>query len=160
MTDHFAVTYRWDMALKGDYEPSQWDWVREQVEKYESSGGREATTFFDTGLPVVIVTARGRKTGKVRKFGVMRVEHDGRYAMVASKGGDPKNPGWYYNLKQHPDEVTIQDGPEPFDVTVSEVEGKEREQWWKWAVAAYPAYGEYQANTSRQIPVFVATRKS
>jgi F420H(2)-dependent quinone reductase len=148
------------MTLEGDYVPSEWDWVREQVERYESSGGREGTTLLDTGLPVVVVTTRGHKTGKIRKSPVMRVEHDGQYAIVASKGGDPHNPGWYHNIKSNPDEVRLQDGTDVFDVTVKEVEGDERDQWWQRSVAAYPPYREYQANTSRRIPVFVATRKS
>jgi deazaflavin-dependent oxidoreductase (nitroreductase family) len=114
------------VTFGGDYEPSQWDWVRNQVDLYERSGGTEGTTLFDTGLPVIIVTMRGNRTRKVRKAPVMRVEHDGQYAIVASKGGDPKNPDWYYNLTAHPDEVRIQDGPEIFDVTVREVEGEER----------------------------------
>lgn len=148
------------MALEGEYAPSGWDWVRNQVETYESSGGREGTTFLDTGLAVVIVTMRGARSGKIRKSPVMRVEHDGQYAMVASKGGDPNHPGWYHNLKAHPEEVRIQDGPDAFDVTVREAEGEERRQWWDRAVAAYPPYEEYQAATKRLIPVLVATRKA
>lgn len=148
------------MPIEGQYEPSQWDWVREQVEKYEGSGGEEGTTLFDTGMPVVILTMRGQTSGKVRKAPVMRVEHDGRYAIVASKGGDPKNPGWYYNLKAGPAEVRLQDGPEVFDVMVRELDGDEREEWWQLAVAAYPPYAEYQANTERQIPVLLATPRS
>jgi deazaflavin-dependent oxidoreductase (nitroreductase family) len=142
-----------------DYLPSEWDWVREQVERYERSGGTEATTFFDTGLPVVIVTMRGRQTGKVRKAPVMRVEHNGEYAIVASKGGDPAHPGWYWNLRADPDNVELQDGPERFAVAVREVEGEERQRWWDRAVAAYPPYAEYQAATERRIPVLVATRR-
>src|SRR6266576_4522627 len=103
------------MPLQGDYEASPWDWVRDQVEAYERSGGREANTLRDTGLPVVIVTMRGNKSGKVRKIALMRVEHEGEYALVASMGGAPKNPVWYYNLKADPEAVMIQDGPEPFD---------------------------------------------
>jgi len=141
-----------------DYLPSQWDWVRDQVETYESSGGREGTTLFDTGLPVVILTMRGHRSGKIRKAPVMRVEHDGEYAVVASKGGDPLDPGWYFNLKADPDHVRLQDGPDVFDVAVRELDGDERELWWQRAVAAYPPYAEYQANTKRLIPVFVATR--
>lgn len=147
------------MALEGDYEPSSWDWVRDQVERYERSGGTEATTFLDTGLPVVIVTMRGARSGKTRKAPVMRVEHAGRYAIIASKGGDPKHPGWYYNLRADPEAVRIQDGAEVFDVTVREVEGAERAEWWERAVEAYPPYAEYQRNTARRIPVFVAIPK-
>ncbi len=141
------------------YEPSAWEWVRDQVAEYESSGGRRANTLPGTELPVVIVTTRGNKTGKVRKMALMRVEHEGRYALVASMGGAPKHPVWYFNLKAHPDQVTIQDGPEPFEVEVREVEGEERARWWERAVAAYPPYAEYQERTSRRIPVLVATPK-
>lgn len=148
------------MTHEGEYLPSQWDWVRDQVAIYESSGGREGTTLLDSSLPVVVITMRGVRSGKIRKAPVMRVEHEGEYAIVASKGGDPKNPGWYHNLKTNPDEVLIQDGPDVFHVTVREVEGEERKRWWERAVAAYPPYEEYQANTDRRIPVLVATRKS
>src|SRR6188472_2554405 len=126
------------MPLEGEYEPSSWDWVREQVEKYEASDGRRANTLRDTGLPVVIVTTRGNKSGKIRKFPLMRVEHEGEYALVASMGGAPKHPQWYFNLKADPTAVAIQDGPEPFDADVREVEGEERAVWWERAVAAYP----------------------
>jgi deazaflavin-dependent oxidoreductase (nitroreductase family) len=153
-------TYPRTMLLDGDYEPSTWDWVRDQVEAYERSGGHEGSTFLDTGLPVIIVTMKGHRSGKIRKAPVMRVEHDGQYALVASKGGDPKHPSWYFNLKAEPNEVRIQDGPEVFDVTVHEIHGKEREQWWQRAIATYPPYTEYQVNTERRIPVLVATRKS
>jgi F420H(2)-dependent quinone reductase len=147
------------MPVRGEYVPSPADWVREQVEAYEGSGGREANTLRDTGLPVVIVTMRGNRTGKVRKVALMRVEHDGEYALVASKGGAPHHPVWYYNLKAHPDEVTFQDGPEPFDAQVRELSGEERGEWWQRAVAAYPPYTEYQDRTEREIPVFLVTRR-
>jgi deazaflavin-dependent oxidoreductase (nitroreductase family) len=147
------------MPLEGEYIPSAFDWTHDQVDTYERSGGKEANTLRDTGLPVIVVTARGRKSGGVRKFALMRVEHDGEYALVASIGGAPKNPVWYYNLAQHPDEVAIQDGPEPFDVSVRQLHGDERETWWERAVAAYPPYAEYQTRTERVIPVFLATRK-
>lgn len=146
-------------TLEGEYEPSTAQWVRDQVEAYEGSRGRRGNTLRDTGLPVVIVTTRGRKTGKLRKTPLMRVEHDGEYALVASMGGAPKHPVWYHNLKADPEAVTIQDGPEPFAVVVREVTGDERATWWERAVAAYPPYAEYQARTERQIPVFVATRR-
>ena len=146
------------MPLEGEYEPSPWDWVREQVEEYEASGGERANTLRDTGLPVIIVTTRGNKTGKLRKTALMRVEHDGEYALVASVGGAPKHPVWYHNLKADPEAVMIQDGPEPFDARVREVNGQERDEWWERAVAAYPPYAEYQERTERQIPVFVASR--
>jgi deazaflavin-dependent oxidoreductase (nitroreductase family) len=148
------------MTLQGEYAPSSAQWVRDQVEAYERSGGQEANTLRDTGLPVVIVSMRGNKTGKVRKVALMRVEHNGEYALVASKGGAPSHPVWYYNLTAHPDEVTIQDGPTPFAVEVRQVGGEERATWWERAVEAYPPYAEYQAKTQRQIPVFVARRKT
>ena len=147
------------MPLSGEYEPSPAQWVRDQVEAYERSGGREANTLLQTGLPIILVTTRGNKSGKLRKTPLMRVEHGGEYALVASKGGAPSNPVWYYNLKADPDAVTIQDGAQPFDVHVREVSGDERTQWWQRAVAAYPPYAEYQQRTARQIPVFVASRK-
>jgi deazaflavin-dependent oxidoreductase (nitroreductase family) len=145
------------MPLTGEYEPSPWDWVREQVEEYEASNGERANTLMDTGLPIVIVTMRGAKSGKIRKVPVMRVEHDGEYAIVASIGGAPKNPTWYANLVADP-AVMIQDGAEPHDFVVREVEGDERALWWDRAVAAYPSYADYQERTERVIPVFVATR--
>jgi deazaflavin-dependent oxidoreductase (nitroreductase family) len=148
------------MTLEGEYEPSPSGWVREQVDKYEGSGGLEGTTLLDTGLPVIVVTMRGKRSGKVRKAPVMRVEHGGQYAIVASKGGSPDNPLWYFNLKANPEEVRIQDGPDVFDVTVREVDGDERDQWWQRAVAAYPSYADYQARTTRLIPVLVASRKA
>jgi deazaflavin-dependent oxidoreductase (nitroreductase family) len=147
------------MTLTGEYEPSPADWVREQVETYERTGGREANTLRDTGLPIIILTTRGNKSGKLRKTPLMRVEHDGEYALVASMGGAPKHPVWYYNLKADREAVMIQDGPEPFDATVREVTGDERAQWWERAVAAYPPYAEYQERTERTIPVFVARRR-
>ncbi len=143
-----------------EYEPSTWKWVADQVETYERTGGREANTLRDTGLPVIIVTTRGNKTGKVRKMALMRVEHDGEYALVASMGGAPKHPVWYWNLKAHPDDVMIQDGPEPFKADVRELSGDERAAWWDRAVAAFPPYAEYQTKTTRTIPVLIAKRRS
>ena len=148
------------MTLQGEYIPSPAQWVREQVEAYERSDGQEANTLRDTGLPVIVVTMRGNKSGKVRKISLMTLAHNGEYALVASKGGAPNNPVWYYNLKANPDEVTIQDGPEPFEAEVREVTGEERAAWWKRGVAAYPPYAEYQTKTEREIPVLVASRKS
>jgi deazaflavin-dependent oxidoreductase (nitroreductase family) len=148
------------VTIEGEYEASPWDWVQEQVETYERTGGREANTLRDTGLPIIIVTTRGNKSGKVRKTPLMRVEHDGEYALVASMGGAPKHPVWYFNLKADPKSVAIQDGPEPFDVDVRELDGDERAAWWERAVAAYPPYAEYQERTERRIPVFLATRRS
>ncbi len=146
--------------LEGDYVPSPRQWVRDQVEEYERSDGEQANTLRETGLPVIVVTMRGNKTGNVRKIALMRVEHDGEYALVASMGGAPKNPVWYYNLRANPDEITIQDGAAPFNAHVRELSGDERGAWWERAVAAYPPYAEYQQRTERQIPVFVASRKS
>jgi deazaflavin-dependent oxidoreductase (nitroreductase family) len=147
------------VPLDGVYEPSPAKWVRDQVAEYEASGGTRANTLRDTGLPVIVVTTRGRRSGTVRKTPVMRVEHDGQYALVASQGGAPRHPVWYHNLMSRPDEVTLQDGPAPVDVTVRLVEGDERAAWWERAVAAYPPYAAYQLKTSREIPVFVARRK-
>jgi len=145
------------MPLSGEYEPSPAAWVREQVEEYERSGGERANTLRDTGLPVIVVTTRGRHSGKLRKSPLMRVEHGGEYALVASKGGAPSHPVWYHNLVTDPLAVTIQDGPEPFDAQVRELSGAERDLWWQRAVAAYPPYAEYQLNTDRQIPVLLAS---
>jgi deazaflavin-dependent oxidoreductase (nitroreductase family) len=146
------------MPLEGDYEPSPSQWVRDQVEEYERSGGQWANTLRDTGLPIIIVTTRGSRSGKLRKFGLMRVEHDGEYALVASKGGAPEHPLWYHNLKAEPSALMVQDGPQAFDFEAREVSGDERALWWDRAVAAYPPYAEYQTKTDRQIPVFVARR--
>ena len=144
------------MTLEGEYEPSPWQWVRDQVETYERTGGREANTLRDTGLPIIIVTTRGRRSGKLRKTALMRVEHDGEYALVASMGGAPKHPVWYFNLEADPTAVMIQDGPEPWDAEVREVDGEERAVWWERAVAAFPPYAEYQTKTDRTIPVLIA----
>jgi deazaflavin-dependent oxidoreductase (nitroreductase family) len=146
--------------IEGKYEPSPWGWVRDQVETYERTGGREANTLRDTGLPIIILTTRGNKTGMVRKTPLMRVEHDGEYALVASVGGAPKHPVWYFNLKANSAEVTMQDGPEPFAVDVRELSGEEKALWWERAVAAFPPYAEYQSRTERQIPVFLATKRA
>jgi deazaflavin-dependent oxidoreductase (nitroreductase family) len=147
------------MSLTGEYEPSPADWVRNQVAEYEASGGTRANTLLDTGMPVIIVTTRGNKSGKIRKTPLMRVEHDGEYALVASKGGAPTHPVWYYNLVADPSHVTVQDGPEPVSMVVREAEGDEKALWWDRAVAAYPPYAEYQAKTDRPIPLFIATPK-
>lgn len=147
------------MPLEGEYEPSTFQWVRDQVAEYEASGGQRANTLRDTGLPVIIVTTKGNKTGKIRKLALMRVEHDGEYALVASLGGAPKHPVWYHNLKADPTALMIQDGPEPFDAEAREVTGDEKAEWWERAVKAFPPYAEYQAKTDRVIPVFVAKRR-
>ncbi|MEU3414867.1 MULTISPECIES: nitroreductase family deazaflavin-dependent oxidoreductase [unclassified Streptomyces] len=142
------------MPLEGEYEPSPEQWVREQVELYESSGGTKGTTLLDTGLPVIVLTTRGAKSGKLRKTPLMRVEHEGRYAVVASVGGAPKHPVWYFNVKADP-HVELQDGPAKRDMRAREVTGAEKAEWWERAVAAFPPYAEYQEKTSREIPVFV-----
>ncbi len=142
------------MNADEQYEPSPRSWVREQVDLYEGSGGTQGTTLLDTGLPVVIITNRGARSGKTRKTPVMRVEHDGRYAAVASQGGAPTHPLWYYNLRAYP-HVELQDGPARQEMVAREVSGDERARWWERAVAAYPPYAEYQQKTSRLIPVFV-----
>ncbi|MET7455230.1 nitroreductase family deazaflavin-dependent oxidoreductase [Streptomyces sp. NPDC005574] len=142
------------MPLEGEYEPSPTQWVRDQVELYESSGGTEGTTLMDTGLPVIVLTTLGTKSGKIRKTPLMRVEHEGRYAVVASLGGAPKHPVWYFNIKSNP-LVELQDGPVKRDMTAREVTGAEKDEWWARAVEAYPTYVDYQKNTDREIPVFV-----
>ncbi|HZP58283.1 MAG TPA: nitroreductase family deazaflavin-dependent oxidoreductase [Dehalococcoidia bacterium] len=147
------------MPLEGEYAPSPVGWVRKQVAEYEASGGERANTLRETGLPVIIVTTRGRKTGKLRKTPLMRVEHGGEYALVASVGGAPRHPSWYRNIVADPRAVMVQDGPEPFDAEVRELDGDERETWWRRAVAAYPPYEAYQQRTSRRIPVLLARRR-
>ena len=142
------------MPLQGEYEPSTQQWVRDQVELYESSGGTQGTTLRDTGLPVVVITNLGVRSGKLRKTPLMRVEHEGRYAAIASQGGAPTHPAWYANFLAHP-LVELQDGPVRRDYTVREVTGDEREQWWERAVAAFPPYADYQRKTERTIPVLV-----
>ncbi|MDX6326989.1 MAG: hypothetical protein QOK15_3343 [Nocardioidaceae bacterium] len=143
------------MTLKGEYAPSPAAWVREQVEAYESSGGTEKTTL--NGVPVVVVTSVGAKSGSLRKNPVMRVEHDGVYALVASKGGAPSHPVWYHNLRAEP-RIELQDGPDRGDYVVRIAEGEERAAWWDRAVAVWPAYADYQTKTDREIPVFLAER--
>jgi F420H(2)-dependent quinone reductase len=141
------------MTLTGEYVPSPEKWVRDQVEAYEASGGTEATT--NRGVPVVVVTSLGAKSKSLRKNPLMRVEHDGSYALVASKGGAPEHPTWYHNLVAHPT-VEIQDGPDRREYKVRIVEGDERATWWERAVAVWPDYANYQQKTDREIPVFVA----
>jgi deazaflavin-dependent oxidoreductase (nitroreductase family) len=142
------------MALKGEYEPSPEKWVRDQVEAYESSGGTRGNTL-STGQPVVIITSIGAKSGKIRKAPLMRVEYGGRYALVASLGGAPKHPTWYFNLVKHP-HIELQDGPAPHDMTVRLLDGDEKAEWWDRAVEAFPNYAAYQMKTDREIPVFLA----
>jgi deazaflavin-dependent oxidoreductase (nitroreductase family) len=147
------------MPLTGEYEPSTRGWVREQVERYEATDGREANTLRDTGLPIAVFWTRGVTSGKVRKQPLMRVEHDGVYAMVGSVGGAPKDPAWVANVRAAPDQVTVQDGAEPWDGVAREITGEEKAIWWKRAVAAYPPYAEYQEKTDREIPVFLVERR-
>ena len=141
------------MPLQGEYAPSTSDWARNQAEEFEASGGTKNGM---NGMAIVVVTSVGAKTGKLRKTPLMRVEHDGEYAVVASLGGAPNNPVWYYNLKKNP-HVELQDGPVKKDYIAREVSGEERDLWWDRAVAAFPDYANYQKKTDRQIPVFVLT---
>ena len=140
--------------IEGEYEPSTMGWVRNQVETYERTGGREANTLLDTGLPIIIVTTRGNKSGKVRKSPLMRVNDGDRYAVMASMGGAPKHPVWYLNILGDP-HVSLQDGPELRDYVAHTAEGDERDEWWKKATEVWPAYDDYQTKTDRQIPVVV-----
>jgi len=141
------------MPVEGEYEPSPAKWVRDQVDAYESSGGTEGTTMRDK--PVIILSSRGAKSGKVRKTPLMRVEHDGSYAAVASLGGAPQHPVWYHNLVADP-HVELQDGPVKHDMVAREIsDEEEKAQWWERCVAAWPDYADYQAKTEREIPVFV-----
>ncbi|MGX5682699.1 nitroreductase family deazaflavin-dependent oxidoreductase [Schumannella luteola] len=140
------------MPLQGEYAPSTADWAREQAEKYEASGGQEKGDL--RGMPVIVLTTVGAKTGMLRKTALMRVEHDGLYAVVASLGGAPKNPVWYYNIVKNP-HVELQDGAVKKDYIAREITGDEKAVWWERAVAAYPPYADYQEKTDREIPVFV-----
>ncbi len=142
-----------------EYGPSTWEWVADQVRDYEASGGTKANTLMDTGLPIIVLTTVGHKSGLVRKVPLMQVEHDGEYAIIASKAGMPQHPGWYHNLVADPN-VTIQDGPEPKAYTLRVVEGAERDEWYARGVAAYPDYANYEVSAAehgRTIPVFVAS---
>jgi len=144
------------MPLQGEYAPSTSGWARRQAEAFEASNGAEANTL--RGKPIILLTSVGAKTGKLRKTALMRVEHDGEYVVVASMGGAPEHPVWYYNLKQHP-HVELQDGAERHDYTAVELEpGAERDAWWERAVEAWPDYATYQSKTDRLIPVFLLTR--
>jgi deazaflavin-dependent oxidoreductase (nitroreductase family) len=145
------------MPLEGVYEPSPWDWSREQADTYAESGGKQAADM--KGMPIILLTTVGAKTGKLRKTPLMRVEHDGEYAIVASLGGAPKNPVWYYNVAKNP-RVELQDGEVTRDYDAREVFGDEKAVWWERAVAAFPDYADYQEKTDRQIPVFVLTAVS
>lgn len=140
------------MPLDGEYAPSSAKWVRDQVEEIESSGGTRGTMLRD--VPVIIVTSMGSRSGKLRKNPVMRIEHDGAYAAVASKGGAPEHPAWYQNLLDHP-LVEVQDATHKGDYTARLVTGSERAVWWERSLAVWPDYAEYQTKTDREIPVFV-----
>jgi len=140
------------MTQNAEYAPSPSAWVRDQVALYESSGGTEGTTM--RGMPVVIITSTGAKTGKIRKTPLMRVEHEGSYAAVASQGGAPSHPTWYFNLVADP-RVEVQDGPVKQEMLAREVIGEEKALWWERAVAAFPNYADYQQKADREIPLFV-----
>jgi deazaflavin-dependent oxidoreductase (nitroreductase family) len=142
------------MTLQGEYVPSKAGWVREQVEKFEASDGQEANTLRDTGYPIVVITSVGAKSGALRKNPVMRVERDGRYVAIASKGGAPDQPEWYYNFLAHP-EVELQDGAVRKTYQARLLEGDERAEWWQYAVDTWPTYASYQIKTERLIPVFL-----
>ena len=145
------------MPLEGEYEPSTSEWARVQAETFEATNGAEANTL--RGRPIIVMTSKGSKSGKLRKTALMRVEHDGQYAVVASDGGAPKHPTWYWNLKKHP-LVELQDGAEKHDYEARELEGEEREIWWRRANETWPPYDQYQTKTDRPIPVFLLTRIS
>src|SRR4051794_2837564 len=147
------------MPLEGEYEPSPQQWVRDQVELYERTGGRDGNTLRDRGLPVVVFSTRGAKSGKVRKQPLMRVENDRAYLMVGSQGGAPSDPAWVSNLRAAPDQVAVQDGPEPWDGRARELAGEERDVWWDPAVAACPGDADYQTKPDRRIPIFLVERR-
>jgi len=145
------------MALTGEYAPSSSDWVREQVQRFEASDGAEANTLPGTGDRIVVITSIGHRSGKLRKNPVMRVEKDGTYLAVASKGGAPEHPEWFHNFMAHP-EVELQDGPERHTYRARLAEGEERERWWRYAVETWPTYATYQDKTDREIPLFLLER--
>ena len=144
------------MGIDGDYEPSPSDWVRRQVEQYEASGGRQGNTLADTGQPIIIMTTVGRHTGKVRKVPLMRIEHEGEYALLASKGGAPTNPAWYHNLVANP-AASVEVGSDKVDVTARVLGDEEREPIWTALKQNYPTFQEYENSTDRQIPVIHLT---
>ncbi|MFT7474198.1 MAG: deazaflavin-dependent oxidoreductase (nitroreductase family) [Verrucomicrobiales bacterium] len=146
------------MSIDGEYVPSTWTWVADQIAEYELSGGTRANTLRETGIPIIVFTTVGRKSGLVRKVALMRVEHDGQYALVASKGGADEHPGWFHNLQADP-MIMMQDGPEPFQTTTSLVEGDEYDAWWERSVAVFPTYADYKQKTDRSIPVFVTAKR-
>jgi deazaflavin-dependent oxidoreductase (nitroreductase family) len=142
----------WEMPLTGEYQPGTSSWSRKHVEEYEATNGQKAGAL--RGRPVVVLTTVGAKTGKLRKTALMRVEHEGVYAVVASLGGSPRNPAWYYNLRANP-HVELQDGAVRRDYLAHEATGEEKALWWERAVETWPDYAGYQKRTKRQIPVFV-----
>jgi deazaflavin-dependent oxidoreductase (nitroreductase family) len=142
------------VTLQGEYVPSNQQWVRDQVAAYEESGGQRANTLRDSDDPIVVITSRGAKSGVLRKNPVMRVERDGKYLAVASMGGSPENPEWYYNFVANP-EVDLQDGPEAKAYRARKLDGEERADWWAYAVQTWPTYGKYQEKTDREIPIFL-----
>jgi deazaflavin-dependent oxidoreductase (nitroreductase family) len=146
------------MPLEGEYEPSPWEPIAQQVELYEQSGGTEGTEL--EGKPCIILWSKGRHSGKIRKTPLMRVTDGSSYAVVASLGGAPQHPVWYYNLVTHPDQVALQDGPELRDYTAREVTGDEKAEWWARATEVWPSYDDYQSKTERVIPLFVLDPKA
>jgi deazaflavin-dependent oxidoreductase (nitroreductase family) len=144
------------MTLEGEYVPSKAQWVRDQVAKYEETDGREANTLPNTDYPIVVITSRGAKSGNLRKNPVMRVERDGTYVAIASKGGADEHPEWFHNFVEHP-EVDVQDGAVKKTYRAEIVEGEERADLWQLSVDTWPTYAEYQKKTDRQIPVFKLT---
>ena len=148
------------MRFDAEYEPSKWKWVADQIAEYEASGRAQANTLMDTGIPIIVFSTMGRKSGKVRKVALMRVEHEGEYALVASKGGAPEHPGWYHNLIAN-STIMFQDGPEPYETTVRQIDGDEYDQWWERSVEVYSPYAEYQEKAPhRKIPIFLTAARS
>jgi deazaflavin-dependent oxidoreductase (nitroreductase family) len=145
------------MPLHGEYAPSTSDWARQQGERFEATEGAEANTI--QGRPIILLTSVGARSGRLRKTPLMRVEHDGEYAVVGSLGGSPKHPVWVHNLRANP-HVELQDGAEKHDYTAREADGEEREVWWKRSVEAFPNYARYQKKTDRLLPLFVLTRRA
>jgi deazaflavin-dependent oxidoreductase (nitroreductase family) len=146
------------MSIDGEYVPSPSAWVADQIAEYEASGGTRANTLRETGIPIIVFTTVGRKSGNLRKVALMRVEHEGQYALVASTGGGDAHPGWFHNLEANPT-IMMQDGPEPFKTTASTVEGDDYDLWWERSVAVFPTYADYKEKTSRRIPVFVTAKR-
>ena len=142
------------MPLTGEYEPGTSEWARRQAERFEASGGARSGTL--AGVPIIVLTTVGAKSGKLRKTALMRVEHEGRYAVVASKGGAEEHPAWYFNLVENP-HVELPDGAVKRDYDAVALDGPERDEWWQRSVAVWPDYAKYERRTSRRIPVFLLT---